>query len=166
MEKENDYRFIPTSSWDKYCFGCGPDNPKGLRMKFYTDEETLFSWITVPEHLCGWNRLVHGGIIATILDEIMGWTAIQLLRKVVLTKSITIDFVKPTFINTELRAEGRIIKSNGNREIIIGASIYDEKGCECAKSSGTFTLFSPEDVKSMGIMDDEFLEEFEGFVGE
>jgi len=40
------------------CFGCSPINPYGLQMKFYAKDESVFSWVTVSEHLCGWENLV------------------------------------------------------------------------------------------------------------
>jgi hypothetical protein len=50
-------------------------------MDFYYADNAVFSWVSAPEHLCGWNNLLHGGVIATILDEIMSWTAIDILKK-------------------------------------------------------------------------------------
>ncbi len=61
-------------------------------MTFASDGEQLVSHLTVPEHLCGWDSIIHGGIVATIHDEMMSWTAIQLLHKMILTKSVTVDF--------------------------------------------------------------------------
>ena len=66
---------------DHNCFGCSATNPSGLQMKFYTDEVLVFSWLTLPAHLSGWSNLVHGGVISTILDEIMSWTALCMLNK-------------------------------------------------------------------------------------
>ena len=53
---------------DHNCFGCSPVNASGLQMTFYANETAVFSKVTVPEHLCGWNNLVHGGVLSTILD--------------------------------------------------------------------------------------------------
>ena len=58
---------------DHHCFACGPQNPHGLKMTFYTDERSVYSWVTVPGHLRGWDNLIHGGVISAILDEIMSW---------------------------------------------------------------------------------------------
>ncbi len=166
MDKRENYRRIPTSSWDKHCFGCSPINPVGLKMEFYTDEKSMFSWLTVPDHLRGWNNLVHGGVISTILDEVMGWAAIHLLKLIVLTKTMTIDFVQPVFMDDELMAEGRILESNNDSEVVIEGYIYNKHGELCAKSTGTFSHFSPATIREMGIMNDEFLEEFEKYIKE
>ena len=166
MEYKEGYRFIPTRSWDQHCFGCSPSNQAGLRMKFYTDERSVFSWVTVPEHLCGWNRLVHGGVISTILDEVMGWSAIHLYKIIVLTKNMTIDFVRPVFVYDELKAEGRVTKFDNDGEVIISATLHNGKGELCAKSTGTFSYFPPATIKEMGIMDDQFLRDFEEYIRE
>ena len=56
------------------CFICGLDNPAGLKMVFYEDSETLQvrAELTVPETFRGYPGAVHGGIVATILDETAG----------------------------------------------------------------------------------------------
>ena len=86
MDKSG-YTLLPNRA-DNKCFGCGPANPQGLQMQFYTNGQTVASWITVPPHLCGWSNLAHGGILFTALDEIMGRTMIYLLKRFILTKSI------------------------------------------------------------------------------
>ena len=63
------------------CFGCSPINPSGLRMRFFTDGKAVYSRLQVPAHLCGWSNIVHGGVLTTILDEIMSWAAIRLLQR-------------------------------------------------------------------------------------
>ncbi len=164
MEKEENYRFIPTNGWDKHCFGCSPSNPAGLQMKFYTDEKSIYSWPKVPAHLCGWNNLVHGGVISTILDEVMGWAAIHLLKLIVLTKTMTIDYIQPVFINDELKAEAWITKFDNDGEVIIDATLHNGRSELCAKSTGVFSYFPPAKIKEMGIMDDESLREFEKYI--
>jgi len=56
---------------DHNCFACGPANPHGLHMTFQSNGKVVMSHLSVPDHLRGWNNMVHGGIISTILDEVM-----------------------------------------------------------------------------------------------
>ena len=74
MNPDKAYRTLPNME-NHGCFGCGSMNPSGLRMKFFTDETSIVSWVNVPQHLCGWSNLVHGGVISTLLDEIVGRSA-------------------------------------------------------------------------------------------
>jgi uncharacterized protein (TIGR00369 family) len=115
----------------------------------------------VPEHLCGWDRLVHGGVISTILDEIMSWTGIYMLKQITMTKSMTVDFIKPVYINNELKAEGQVLEKTGKHEALLEGSLYDEKGTLCARSQGNFVIFSPAVAKRLGIARKEHLEWFE-----
>lgn len=143
------------------CFGCGPANPSGLQMKFYTDETSLFSRLTVPDHLCGWDRMVHGGVISTVLDEIMSWSAITLLKRIILTKSMAVDFLKPVFVGTELCVEGKLLSHNSEREALMAGFLYDHNGELCARSQGTFALFTPAAALRMRIMSEADVRGFE-----
>lgn len=158
------FKPVPNRS-DHLCFGCGPRNPYGLKMKFYSDEKVVVSWVTVPEHLCGWDNLVHGGVITTILDEIMSWSAIYLLKRFILTKSIRVDFLKPLCVGQRLRAEGSVESVAGGREASVTGVICDPDGRPCARSQGTFAIMAPRVAGRMGIMDQKRLQEFAGLLG-
>ena len=160
MEKEKDAKHLPNRETHN-CFGCSPANPSGLQMKFYTRDSSVFSRLTVPEHLCGWDRLVHGGVISTILDEIMSWTGIYMLKQITMTKSMTVDFIKPVYINSELKAEGKVLGKTGRHEALLEGSLYNEKGTLCARSQGNFVIFSPAVAKRLGIAQKEHLEWFQ-----
>ncbi|NOQ52369.1 MAG: hotdog fold thioesterase [Desulfuromonadaceae bacterium] len=161
MEKNNLKEVI---SRDAHCFGCGQQNPYGLKMRFYTDETVLYSWLSVPTHLCGWSGIVHGGVLSTMLDEIMGCSAIYRLRRIVMTKTMTVDFFKPAYIDDELRVEGRVIEQTSEREAILEGKIYKEDNILCAQTRGTFALFTVNAVKEMKIMPPEVLEGFAGLL--
>jgi uncharacterized protein (TIGR00369 family) len=148
------------------CFGCSPVNPSGLQMEFYSKGDSLFSWVIVPDHMCGWHNVVHGGIISTILDEIMGRSSIYLLKKFVMTKSITVDFIKPIFVGKELRAEGKVIEIKNDREAEIGGFLYNEEEELCAKATGQFALFTPDALRKMGLTDEQLLEGLERLMAE
>ncbi len=157
MIKENLKEVV---SRDAHCFGCSQKNPHGLKMRFYTDDTTLYSWLSVPSHLCGWDGIVHGGVLSTILDEIMGWSAIYNLRRIVMTKTMTVDFFKPVYIDDELRVEGRVLEKTGEREAILEAKIYKGDNVLCAQTRGTFAIFTAKTIKRMKIMPPEG---FKGF---
>jgi acyl-coenzyme A thioesterase PaaI-like protein len=59
------------------CFGCGTANPIGLKLKFNWDEKSRTASTTFTPNPClqGWAGFVHGGIIACILDEVIGWAS-------------------------------------------------------------------------------------------
>ena len=160
MQKAKDPIHLPNRE-THYCFGCSPANPSGLQMKFYTKDSSVFSRLTVPDHLCGWDRLVHGGVISTILDEIMSWTGIYLLKQITMTKSMTVDFIKPVYINSDLKAEGKVLEKIGRHEALLAGSLYNAEGTLCARAKANFVIFSPAVAKRMGIARKEHLEWFE-----
>ncbi len=129
-------------------------------MKFYTDGKRVFSWLRVPEHLCGYNKVVHGGIISTILDEVMGWAALYLLEKITLTKTMTIEFIRAVYVGEPLRAEASVVDRHGKREVLLDGSLVNEKGEICARSQGSFTLLSPRLAVRLGVMSAEGIKEF------
>ena len=160
MENEIDPKRLPNRETHN-CFGCSPINPSGLQMKFYTRDSTVFSRLTVPDHLCGWDRLVHGGVISTILDEVMSWTGIYILKQITMTKSMTVEFIKPVYINTELKAEGQVVEKTGKHEALLEGRLYNQEDTLCARSRATFVIFSPAVAKRLGIARKEHLEWFE-----
>ena len=139
------------------CFGCSPTNPHGLRMVFLTDEQSVYSRVNVPAHLGGWSQLVHGGVLFTILDEIMSWTTIYLTRRIAMTQSMQIDFIKPVTIDAELSAQGRIITMEGKHDVKTEGQIHTTGGVLCARASADFKAFSPAVAKRLGIADDASL---------
>ena len=163
MDMSNKFKALPIGR-NHQCFGCSQSNTAGLKMSFATDGESVVSALKVPGHLCGWDNLVHGGVIATILDEVMSWSAIHLLKKIILTKAVSIEFIKPVFIDKPLTAKGRVIDVTGRREALMEGVITNDNNQICAKSQGTFVLFTPEVAKRLKMMDAEALNTFLGII--
>jgi uncharacterized protein (TIGR00369 family) len=121
-----------------HCFACGKDNPQGMRLKFYLDEEArhAFCKFKLARRFQGPPGHAHGGIIATILDEAMGKIN-KLSNVIALTKSMNIEYVKPVPLGKQLTVIGRAQSING-REHINLAEISNEKGELLARSIGMF----------------------------
>ncbi|MEN6319482.1 MAG: PaaI family thioesterase [Syntrophaceae bacterium] len=153
MISKKNFKPLP-SRVNTMCFGCSPDNPAGLHLEFFTDEESIYSWVKVPGHMCGWKDLVHGGIISTILDEVMGRSVIYKMKHFAMTKSMAVDFLKPVYVDTELKAEGRVLEIKNEREVLAEGLLFNKAGVTCAKARGLFTFFKPGDRKKLGIKDD------------
>jgi uncharacterized protein (TIGR00369 family) len=145
---------------DQTGFGCGEDNPIGLKMQFLTDNERVYSQVTVPPAMAGWDQTVHGGIISTIMDEIMGRAVIYLLQKIAVTKSITVDFIKPLYVGTELSAVSSIQEIQSERQVLVTGEIYSDEDTLCAKANGKFATMSPESAVRLGVMSSEYMAGF------
>jgi acyl-coenzyme A thioesterase PaaI-like protein len=78
-----------------------------------------------------------------------------------MTKSMTVDFIKPVYIDNELKVEGKVLEKTGRHEALIEGNLYNEKGTLCARSRATFVIFSPAVAKRLGIAQKEHLEWFD-----
>lgn len=156
------WRLLPNS--DRHnCFGCSPKNRCGLKMEFYVnpDSSLVASWLSAPDHVSGWGNIVHGGIVSTVLDEAMGWAALVILRKLALSKSMSVKFLKPIFLNTERRVEGSVLESKSDREAIMQATIYDGDNEACARSTSEVSLFTVDHIRKLGVVNNEMLDGLE-----
>jgi uncharacterized protein (TIGR00369 family) len=160
MKTDRNLKELPTSRNHK-CFGCSPVNPSGLQMRFFTDGSAVYSWVQVPEHLCGWSNIVHGGVLTTILDEVMSWSAITLLKRIALTRGIAVEFIKPVHMGSELKAEGRVRETGDKNDAVTEGVLYDVSGEPCVRASATFKVFSPAVARRIGIADEASIAWFE-----
>ena len=154
--------FIEIPNMDhNICFGCGPSNEHGLKMKFFGSDNMVYSSIAVPDYLIGWNGVVHGGILSTILDEVMSWGAIFLARKFILTKSMTVNYHKPVMVGDMLRVESEIKERLSDREASMTGRIFNSKGELSVSSTGIMALMDMEYVKKIGFMPEKDVDDFQ-----
>jgi uncharacterized protein (TIGR00369 family) len=164
MASGQNYQRLPNSA-DHNCFGCSPINPSGLQMEFFAGHDTVVSNVRIPDHLCGWSHIAHGGVITTILDEIMSWAALHFLKRITMTKSMEIEFIKPVYIHSLLKAEGKVVEVTGQHDAVMAGTLYNDNGAACARSTAKFSIFSPKVAKRLGIADDASLKFFENVFG-
>ncbi|MDX9715603.1 MAG: PaaI family thioesterase [Dissulfurispiraceae bacterium] len=96
---------------DRKCFACGPENNRGLKLVFSYAEDYAESRFTPPADLQGYKDVTHGGIVSTLLDEVMVHAAI---RDGVMpaTAEITVRFKKPMITGQAVIIEGKVTKRN------------------------------------------------------
>jgi uncharacterized protein (TIGR00369 family) len=127
-----------------HCFGCGHDNPQGMRLKFSLDEKSrkAVCHFKLSRKYTGPPGHAHGGIIATILDEAMG--KVNKFRNVLaLTGSMEIRYLKPVPLGQALTVTSAEQSVDGRRHINM-AEISNAKGEVLAQSTGTFIAIDPE----------------------
>lgn len=124
------------------CFGCGEANPTGLRLEFLLAEDgTVVCPATIPDSFEGHPGYVHGGIIATLLDETMS-KSVRAQGLTAMTRHMEVDYRRPVPSGTPIRMEGRIVRSEG-RKHWVEARILDHEGNALARSKGLFVEASP-----------------------
>ena len=107
---------------DHYCFGCGRENPHGLKLTFFgADDGGVWCDWTPARVSEGYTGIVHGGLITTVLDEVMGW-AVYHQRIWAVTGKIAVNFRRPVEIGRPTRAAARLVAAQG-RKLTITADL-------------------------------------------
>jgi uncharacterized protein (TIGR00369 family) len=135
------------------CFGCGDDNPAGLHLKFFVDEEQrVLCRVRLAGQFQGPPGHAHGGIIATLLDEAMS-KANRQRNIVAMTRHISIDYLRPVPLETDLMLEGwseSDASSAGGRKHRCSAEIRNSSGTVLASATGVFVEVRPELLRRFG----------------
>ena len=122
------------------CFVCGEKNPNGLRLNFEIDKKrkTLQTTFIASPTFQGWDGIVHGGIISTLLDEAMAKLVYELGYPAV-TASLEVRFRNPSPILQPLSVHGEIVEVN-KRLIKAKSRIVKEDGTLLAEGKSTFVM--------------------------
>lgn len=131
------------------CFGCGPANEKGLRIRSFVEgDEVVCEWRAEPHHQA-WEGVVNGGILGALLDCHGNWTAAHHLMKQsgtdVLPSTVTADFhvflKRPTPADAVLKLRAKVVESSTDR-VTVEESI-EANGKTTATCRGTFVAVPP-----------------------
>ncbi|MFZ5645960.1 MAG: PaaI family thioesterase [Bacillota bacterium] len=121
------------------CFGCSQKNPIGLKLRFTMDGEICRSTFTAGTEHQGWTGYVHGGIISTLLDEVMAnW--IWLKEIPAMTAEMTVRFSKAVPINTPLALESRRTGGRGKLFIMEGQIVLPDGSIPCHATAKFLSL--------------------------
>jgi len=135
------------------CFACGTNNPIGLKLKFYRQGNFICSDVVLSRNHVGWQNMAHGGIISTLLDEIMSWTIIYLMKSFAVTRRIEIRYLKPVPVEMPLTVRGEMITSGKGNTCQAKAFLLNGEGKKLARGNGEFAILSEE---KLSIMPDDF----------
>ena len=84
--------WLPLTGKGYNCFACAPCNPYGLKMEFYEDGDDIVSLWTPDDNYQGWLDTLHGGIQATLLDEIGGWIIARKFQTSGMTTNLNVKY--------------------------------------------------------------------------
>ena len=118
-----------------YCFGCSPDNPIGLKINFTIKDDIVLGEFTSHTYHMGPPDAVHGGIIATLIDESISFFGRGVLKEDVRTMRVEITFRNQAPIGERLWVEARL-QEEKSRRIIITSRVYTDKHT-IAEATGT-----------------------------
>lgn len=126
------------------CFGCGGANERGMQLTFEQDDATRRIrgvFIIGPDYQGG-PGFVHGGIIATLLDEVMSKVS-RFEKDYAVTGELNVEYLKPVPVNEELRVEGWEAERNGRLRMRQG-EIRNSAGELLARGTGRFVEVDPQ----------------------
>lgn len=131
---------------DYHCFGCASENLQGLQMEFYEEGEEIVSVWEPKSCFCGYNDLLHGGIQATLCDELASWVVYVKCECSGVTSRLNMKYRKPVMINKGfLKLKGKISEIRRNTIAVINVNLYDGSDELCAQAEAMFWLFSEEE---------------------
>jgi uncharacterized protein (TIGR00369 family) len=123
---------------DNPCFGCGGANPRGMRLTFEQDDaaQRIRGRFRLGEEYCGGRGFVHGGIIATLLDEAMAKVS-RFGQVRAVTAELVIEYLKFVPVDEDLLVEAHEVEKEGRVHRRIG-EIRNQEGEVLARGRGRF----------------------------
>jgi uncharacterized protein (TIGR00369 family) len=111
-----------------YCFVCGRENPRGLYMTFYDNgRDEVYAEHVIPSDYQGYPGIVHGGVQAAMLDEIVGRVAmIGDHHRFMMSVKLEVKYRRPVPVETPLRCVGRLVRLQGRLGQAVGEIILPD----------------------------------------
>ena len=133
----------------RMCFVCGLENPIGLRLVFEEDEERVWTEFTPRQEHQGWPGVLHGGLVCTLLDEVMARAFFfDREERWMVTAKMEVRYFKPVPLEQPLTLVGGITRM-GSRMIEAWGEIRLSDGSLAAKSKGVYLKAPPEMVEAL-----------------
>ena len=131
------------------CLVCGRENPHGLRLHFHVDDstgkvETLF---TPTVHHIGFEGMIHGGVLATVLDEIMVWAATWKCKCFCVCAELSVRFRNSAIVGEELRVSAEVTEARSKITYTTG-TVLNARGDVVAVATGKYMTLPPERNKA------------------
>jgi acyl-coenzyme A thioesterase PaaI-like protein len=126
---------------DNYCFVCGKDNPRGLKIavRYLEADLAAETELSLPREYQGWADVIHGGILSTLLDEMMAH-AVWHFAGPGLTLSLEVRFHAPLKPGEIVLVRGVLHTPNGSRRLAEGEIIRLADGARIASGKSRFLL--------------------------
>ena len=131
------------------CFGCGPSNDQGLRIRSFLDGgEVVADWTPQEQHQA-FPGMLNGGIIGALIDCHSNWTAAHHLMvravadtpPVTVTAEYSVKLMRPTPSGQPLHLRARVMESSADRAVV--EATLTSGGTVCATGRGTFVAVKP-----------------------
>jgi uncharacterized protein (TIGR00369 family) len=142
------------------CFVCGESNAQGLKLRFQTDGATVRTEFVPREEHIGFKGTVHGGLIATVLDEVMAWACAVGAGRFAFCAEMNVRFLCPLRPGMTTTATAKLEHNKKDRIYLTSAEVHDASGVTLATASGKYLPIKADELKGML---DELVGETDGF---
>jgi acyl-coenzyme A thioesterase PaaI-like protein len=141
QEKKSAVALDITPIDDNYCFVCGQDNPRGLqiKVKLFPEEMAAETELALPREYQGWAKVIHGGILSTLLDEMMA-QAVWHFAGPGLTLNMEVRFHHPLKPDEAIRVRGVLTAANGSRRTAVAEITRSCDNRKIASAKSRFLL--------------------------
>lgn len=136
------------------CFVCGESNPLGLNLRFFADTGTVQTRFTPRAEHIGFKGVTHGGLLATVLDEVMVWACAVQTRRFAYCAELTVRYLQPVSPGVELTAIGTLMEDRRGRMFQAQGELRDASGALMASASAKYLPIANE---SAGPMAEDFV---------
>lgn len=136
---------------DYNCFACGPAHPFGLHLEFFYDDETMevSSIITADKLFAGFPGILHGGIQATILDEVAFWGSWGRYQRTGFTYDLTIKYKRKCPVDESIEAFG-IVRDKERRLVPVDVALRNPETLEIFTEGQVRYYFPRQDPRQPG----------------
>ena len=131
------------------CFVCGIGNPLGLRLGFESDRRIAQVRLRFrPEHV-GFRETVHGGLLATVLDELMVWGCAVITHRLAYCAEMTVRYLRPVTPGIPVIGLGELVENRRGKLFLARGELRDETGQVLAESTGKYLAIPGEPSAEM-----------------
>ena len=131
------------------CFVCGESNPRGLKLRFHTDGRVVTAkFRPCPEHI-GFKGVVHGGITATVLDEIMVWACVVATKQFAFCAELNVRFLQPLTPDVEVSVTSELVADRRGRIFEAKAAVLNAAGEPLVQATGKYMPIRSADATLM-----------------
>ena len=131
------------------CFVCGESNPAGLKLRFETDGRLVQTrFVPRAEHV-GFRRTVHGGLTATLLDEIMVWACAVQTKRFAFCAELNVRFLNPVRPGEALVGSGELVSNRRGKLFEARAELRNQAGLALTTATGKYLPIKQAEVADM-----------------
>ena len=131
------------------CFVCGESNPIGLNLRFETDGRIVQTVFVPRDEHTGFKQIVHGGIISTLLDEIMVWACAVQTKRFAFCVELSVRFLLPLRPNERSVITAELVANKRGKIFEARADLRNQQGQLLASATGKYLPVPENEAKTM-----------------